>query len=76
MKPLIIVYCYFDERYDILDTMEVFPHDNLIIVKKLYDFYHVNTFIDKSDVIAGGLSYSLLDHFSSYVLVIMGQLLY
>ena len=46
MKPLIIVYCYIDERYDILDTMEVFPRDNLIIVKKLYDFYHVNTFVD------------------------------
>ena len=29
-----------------LDTMEVFPHDYLIIIKKLYDFNHVNTFVN------------------------------
>ena len=46
MKPLILVYCYYDENRNVLDTMEVFSHDNLIIIKKLYDFYHVNTFVD------------------------------
>ena len=46
MEPLIIIYCYYDENHNVLDTMEVFPHDNLIIIKKLYDFYQVNTFID------------------------------
>ena len=46
MKPLILIYYYYDESHNVLDTMEVFPYDDLIIIKKLYDFYHVNTFID------------------------------
>ena len=27
-KPLILVYCYYDESHNVLDTMEVFPNDN------------------------------------------------
>ena len=59
MKLLILVYCYYNEGNNVLDTMEVFPHVDLIIMKKIYDFYHVNTFINLSDVIDEGLSYSL-----------------
>ena len=76
MKPLILVYCYYDESYNILDTMEVFSYVDLIIIRKTYDSYHVNTLINLSASIAEGLSYSLLDHFSSCVLVIMGPILY
>ena len=43
MKPLILICCYYDESHNFLDAMEVFPHDNLIIIKKLYDFNHVLT---------------------------------
>ena len=32
---------------------------DLIITRKIYDLYHVNTFINLSDVIDEGLSYSL-----------------
>ena len=56
--------------------MKVFPYVDLIIIKKIYDFYHVNTLINLSASTAGGLSFSLLDHFSSCVLVIIGSLLY
>ena len=28
MKPLILVYCYYDESHNVLDTMEGFPNDN------------------------------------------------
>ena len=55
--------------------MEVFPLVDLII-RKMYDFYHVNTFISLLNVTVGGLLYSLLDHFSSYVLVIIDPFLY
>ena len=55
--------------------MKFFPHVDLIIMRKIYDFYHVNTFINLSDVTTGGLSYSLLEN-SPHVLVIMGPLLY
>ena len=75
MKPLIFVYCYYDESHNVLDTKEVFPYVELII-RKTYDFYHVNTLINLSTSTTKGLSYSPLDHFSSYVLVIMGSLLY
>ena len=56
--------------------MEVFPYVDLIIIRKTYDFYHVNTLINLSGFTAGDLSFSLLDHFSFCVLVIMGPLLY
>ena len=75
MKPLILVYCYYNEGHNVLDTIEAFPHVGLIIMRKIYDFYHVNTFINLSDVTTGGLSYSLLENFP-HVLVIMGPLLY
>ena len=38
MKLLILIYCYYDESHNVLDTMEVFPYVDLIIIKKLYDF--------------------------------------
>lgn len=76
MKSLILVYCYCNEGHYVMDTMEVFSHVDLIIMRKMYDFYHVNTFINLSDIAAGGLLYSLPDHFSSCVLVIMGKLFY
>ena len=50
MKPLILVYWYYNEGRNVLDTMEVLPHVDLIVMKKIYDFYHVNTFINLSDV--------------------------
>ena len=47
MEPLIIVYYYYDEGHNVLETMEVFPHVDLIIIrKKKKDFYHVNTLIN------------------------------
>ena len=63
MKPLILVYCYCNKGHNVLDTIKVFPHVDLIIMKKMYNFYHVNTFISLLDVIAGGLLYLLMDHF-------------
>ena len=30
--------------------MEVFPYVDLIIMRKTYDFYHINTLINLSDV--------------------------
>ena len=47
MKPLILVY-YYDEGHNVLETMEVLLHVDLIIIigKKIYDFYHVNTLIN------------------------------
>ena len=76
MKPLILVYCYYDENHNVLDIMEVFPYVDLIIIRKTYDFYHVNTLINLSVFTAGDLSFSLLDHFSFCVLVIMCPLLH
>ena len=55
--------------------MEFFPHVDLIIIRKIYDFYHVVIFINLSDVTTEGLSYSLLDNFP-HVLVITGPLLH
>jgi len=46
MELLIIVYYYYDEGHNVLDTMEVFPYIDLIIIRKIYDFYHGNTFIN------------------------------
>ena len=63
MKPLILVYCYYNECQNVLDTIEAFPHVELIIMRKIYYFYHVNTFINWSNVTTGDLSYSLLNHF-------------
>ena len=63
MKLLILIYCYCNEGHNVLDTIEVFPHVDLIIIKKMYNFYYVNTFICLSDVTTRGLLYSLLDHF-------------
>ena len=50
MKPLILVYCYYDGSHNVLDTMEIFTYVDLIIIKKTYDFYHVNTLINLSNV--------------------------
>ena len=50
MKHLILVYCYYDGSYNVLDTMEVFPYVDLIIIRKTYDFYHVTTLNNLSDV--------------------------
>ena len=50
MKPLILIYCYYDERHNVLDTMNVFPYVDLIMIRKTYDFYHVNALINLSDV--------------------------
>ena len=44
MKPLILVYGYYNEGHNVLNTMEVFPHVDLII-RKIYNFYHVNTLL-------------------------------
>ena len=38
MKPLILVYCCYNEGHNVLDTTEVFTHVDFIIIKKLYDF--------------------------------------
>ena len=46
IEPLILVYYYYDEGYNVLDTIEVFPYVDLIIIRKTYDFYHVNTLIN------------------------------
>ena len=45
MEPLILVYYYYDECHNVLETMEVFPYVDLIIIRKRYDFYYVNTFV-------------------------------
>ena len=50
MKPLILVYCYYDGSHNVLDTMKVFTYVDLIIIRKTYDFYHVNTLINLSNV--------------------------
>ena len=31
MKPLILMYCYYDESHNVLNAMEVFPYVELII---------------------------------------------
>ena len=46
MNFLILVYCYYNEGHNVLDTIEAFPHVGLIIMRKIYDFYHVNIFIN------------------------------
>ena len=47
MEPLILGYYYYDEGHNVLETMEVLSHVDLIIIrKKKYDFYHVNTLIN------------------------------
>ena len=38
MKPLILVYYYYDEDHNVLDTMKVFPYVDLIIIRKTYNF--------------------------------------
>ena len=76
MKPLILVYCYYDESHNVLDTMEVFPYVDSIIIRKTYDFHHVNTLVNRQMSIVEGLLYLQLDCFSSCVLVIIGPLLY
>ena len=55
--------------------MEVFSYVDLIIIRKTYDFYHVNTLINLSASIAGGLSFSLLDHFSSFFFFLRKKLM-
>ena len=45
MKLLILIYYYYDEGYNVLDTMKVFPYVDLIKIRKRYDFYHVNTLV-------------------------------
>ena len=57
MKPLILDYGYYNEGHNVLNTMEVFHHIDLIIMRKIYDFYHVNTFISLSDITTRGLLY-------------------
>ena len=76
MKSLILVYYYYDESHNVLNTMEVFSHDNLIIIRKTYDFYHVNTLINLSDVYRWRFVMFTTDLFFSCVLVIMDPLLY
>ena len=48
MEPLIIVYYYYDEGHNVLETIEVLPHVDLIIKNKIKNmiFYHVNTLIN------------------------------
>ena len=46
MEPLIIAYYYYDEGHNLLETMEVFPHVDLITIRKKNDFYHVNILIN------------------------------
>ena len=46
MEPLILVYYYYDEGHNVLDTMEVLLYVDLIIIRKTYDIYHVNTLIN------------------------------
>ena len=50
IKPLILSYYYYNRIHNVLDTMKVFSYVNLIIIRKIYDFYHVNIFINLSDV--------------------------
>ena len=37
IEPLILVY-YYDEGHNVLETMEVFPYVDLIIIRIKYDF--------------------------------------
>ena len=46
MKPLILVYYYYDESHNVLDIMEVLPYVDLIIIRKICDFYQVNILIN------------------------------
>jgi len=46
MKLLILVYFYYNEGHNVSDTMEIFLHVHLIVMRKIYNFYHVNTFIN------------------------------
>ena len=46
MKLLIVIYYYYDKGHNVLDTMEIFLYVNLIIIRKTYDFYHINTLIN------------------------------
>ena len=41
MKSLIIVYYYYDEGHNVLDTMEVFPYVELIIIRKCERFHNL-----------------------------------
>ena len=34
MEPLILVYYYYDEGHNVLETMEVLSHVDLIIIRK------------------------------------------
>ena len=38
MESLILIYYYYDEGYNVLETIEVLPHVDLIIIEKKYDF--------------------------------------
>ena len=33
MEPLIIVYYYYDEGYNVFVTIEIFPHINVMVVE-------------------------------------------
>ena len=46
MEPLILIYYYYDEAHNVLDTIEVFSYVDLIIIRKTYDIYYVNTLIN------------------------------
>ena len=46
MESLILIYYYYDEGHNVLDTVKVFPYVDLIIIRKTYDFYYVNTLIN------------------------------
>ena len=61
MEPLIIFYYYYDEGHYVLETMEVLPHVDLIIIRKKYDFYHVNTLINLNYPTAGDNTIPLED---------------
>ena len=50
MKPLILIYYYYDESHNVLATMEIFTYVDLIIIRETYDFYYVNTLINLSNV--------------------------
>jgi len=39
MEHLILVYFYYNDGYNVLDTMKVFPHVDLIIMKKVFLFF-------------------------------------
>ena len=75
MEHLILVYCYCNEGFNVLDTMKVFPHVDLIIMKKVYDFfYYVNTIINLSNVYYQRSSIFTVWSFSSCLLIIIGSL--